>query len=116
MDEKTSGKKSEKARLHVTGMTCTTCARTIGKGLSETHGVKRANVNFASEEASLEYDPNKVNLAKIKDTISATGLRGSHQEIHFPGERHDLCFLRRPRRKCFVRCARGGFSQRQSSF
>ncbi|MGD0352971.1 MAG: heavy metal translocating P-type ATPase [Dehalococcoidia bacterium] len=84
MVEKTSSKKSEKARLHVTGMTCTTCARTIGKGLSETHGVKQANVNFASEEVSLDYDPNKVNLAKIKDTIQQLGYGVATKKSIFP--------------------------------
>ena len=46
-------KKSEKARIHITGMTCTTCAATIEKGLAETPGVEQAKVNFASEKASL---------------------------------------------------------------
>jgi Cu+-exporting ATPase len=84
MVEKTNSKKSEKARLHVTGMTCTTCARTIGKGLAETHGVKQANVNFASEEVSLDYDPNKVNLAKIKDTIQQLGYGVATKKSIFP--------------------------------
>jgi len=84
MAEKIKGKKSEKARLHITGMTCTTCARTIGKGLSETHGVQRANVNFASEQASVEYDPTKVNLAKIKDTISQLGYGVATRKSIFP--------------------------------
>jgi len=84
MAEKTQGKKFEKARLRVTGMTCTTCARTIGKGLSETHGVKRANVNFASEEVSLDYDPNKVNLAKIKETIQQLGYGVATKKSIFP--------------------------------
>jgi Cu+-exporting ATPase len=84
MVEKTSTKKSEKVRLHVTGMTCTTCARTIGKGLSETHGVKRADVNFASEEVSLDYDPQKVNLAKIKDTIQQLGYGVATKKSIFP--------------------------------
>jgi Cu+-exporting ATPase len=84
MAEKTSNNKSEKARLHVTGMTCTTCARTIGKGLSETHGVKQANVNFASEQASVEYDPTKVDLAKIKDTIQQLGYGVATKKSIFP--------------------------------
>ena len=73
MDE-SSSKKSEKALIHITGMTCITCAGTIEKGLAETPGVERANVNFASEEASVEYDPTKVDLVKIKDTISQLAM------------------------------------------
>jgi len=73
MDKEPNSRKSEKARIHITGMTCTTCAATIGKGLVETQGVERANVNFASEEASIEYDPTKVDLARIKDIVSRLG-------------------------------------------
>jgi len=58
-------KKSEKAHIPITGMTCTTCAITIRKGLAKMPGVKRAGVNFAAEKASVEYDPTKVNLSQI---------------------------------------------------
>ncbi len=73
MVEKSNSKKSEKANIHITGMTCTTCAATIEKSLSETPGVEKANVSFASEKASIEYDPSKVDLATIKNTISQLG-------------------------------------------
>jgi len=77
-------RKAEKARIRITGMTCTTCAATIEKGLAETHGVGRANVNFASEEASLEYDSTKVDLAKIRDTISGLGYGVATKKSIFP--------------------------------
>ena len=57
--------KSRKTRLHVTGMTCTTCAATLEKALAETEGIKQAKVNFASETASVEYDPEKLDLADV---------------------------------------------------
>ncbi len=84
MGEKTDSKKSDKASIHITGMTCTTCARTIRKGLSQTHGVKQADVNFASGKASIEYDPTKVNLAKIKDAVSELGYRVAVKKSIFP--------------------------------
>ena len=83
MDE-SDFRKAERARIRITGMTCTTCAATIEKGLAETHGVGRANVNFASEEASLEYDPTKVDLAKIRDTISGLGYGVATKKSIFP--------------------------------
>ncbi|GAI00054.1 unnamed protein product, partial [marine sediment metagenome] len=73
MGEKSSPKKSKKAHIHITGMICTTCAATIEKGLAETPGLEQANVSFASEKASIEYDPTKVDLARIKHTISQIG-------------------------------------------
>ena len=84
MAEKTKSRKAEKARIHVTGMTCTTCAATIARGLKETHGVERADVNFASEQASIEYDPSLVSLAKIKNTISELGYGTAAKKSIFP--------------------------------
>ena len=84
MAEKSSHKKSEKAHVHITGMTCTTCAATIEKGLVETLGVEQAKVSFASEKASVEYDPTKVDLAKIKHTISQIGYGVATKKSTFP--------------------------------
>jgi Cu+-exporting ATPase len=77
-------KKTEKAHIHITGMTCTTCAATIEKGLVETPGVEQANVSFASEKASVEYDPTRVDLAKIKHTISQIGYGVATKKSIFP--------------------------------
>jgi Cu+-exporting ATPase len=84
MTDKTNSKKADKASIQITGMTCTTCARTIKKGLSKTPGVEQADVNFASEKASIEYDPTKVDLAKIKDTVSQLGYGVATRKSIFP--------------------------------
>ncbi|MFC1938454.1 heavy metal translocating P-type ATPase [Chloroflexota bacterium] len=81
-DEASQGK--EKATIPVTGMTCKTCAATIEKGLAGTPGVGQANVNFASEKASIEYDPTRVDLTKIKDTISELGYGVAIRKSVFP--------------------------------
>jgi Cu+-exporting ATPase len=77
-------KKSEKAHIPITGMTCTTCAATIKKGLAELPGVKQAEVNFASEKASVEYDPSRVNLSRIKNAISQLGYGAATRKSIFP--------------------------------
>ena len=74
----------KKATIPVTGMTCTTCAATIEKGLAETPGVEGARVNFASEKASVEYDPSRVNLGRIKETISQLGYEAATRKSIFP--------------------------------
>ncbi len=84
MGDKTSSKKSDKASIHITGMTCTTCAGTIEKGLSETAGIEQADVSFASEKASIRYDPTKVDLARIKDTVSQLGYGVATKKSIFP--------------------------------
>jgi len=73
-----------KTTIPITGMTCTTCAATIEKGLARTPGVEAADVSFASEKASLEYDPSKVDLNRIKDTISRLGYKAATQKSIFP--------------------------------
>ena len=84
MSDKTNAQTSDKASIHITGMTCTTCAATIEKGLSETPGIEQANVNFASEKASIKYDPAKVDLAKIRDTVSQLGYGVATRKSIFP--------------------------------
>ncbi|MFC1593001.1 heavy metal translocating P-type ATPase [Candidatus Omnitrophota bacterium] len=84
MAEKTKADKSEKAHIHITGMTCTTCAATVEKGLAEMPGVEQANVSFASEKASIEYDPSRVDLAKIKRAISQIGYGVATKKSIFP--------------------------------
>jgi len=84
MAKKNQPTKSEKAHIPITGMTCTTCAATIRKGLTKIPGVKRAEVNFAAEKASIEYDPSKVALSKIKNTISQLGYGTATKKSIFP--------------------------------
>ncbi|MBA7479476.1 MAG: heavy metal translocating P-type ATPase [Dehalococcoidia bacterium] len=76
--------KAEKVRIHVTGMTCTTCAATIEKGLAKTPGVEEAKVSFASEQASIAYDPERVNLGTLKETISRIGYNAATRKSVFP--------------------------------
>jgi len=82
--EKAKHRKPEKVHIPITGMMCTTCAATIEKGLAKTPGVEQANVSFASEKASIEYDPSKVSLAQIKNTISQLGYETATKESIFP--------------------------------
>jgi len=84
MARKSDSRKSEKASIPITGMTCTTCAATIEKGLAETAGVEQARVNFAQEKAAIEYDATKISLAKIKDTISELGYGAATSKSIFP--------------------------------
>ena len=84
MVKKSGAKKSKKAHIHIIGMTCTTCAATIQKGLAKTPGVEEAKVSFASEKASVEYDPTEVDLAEIKNTISQIGYGVATRKSIFP--------------------------------
>ena len=84
MDDKTSSKKTARASIHITGMTCTTCAATIKRSLAHTHGIEQADVNYASGRASIKYNPTKVDLAKIMDTVSELGYGVATKKSIFP--------------------------------
>ncbi len=71
MSEET--KQLKKITLQIAGMTCASCVATIEKGLSKVPGVSQVNVNLASEKASIEYDPSKVDTKALMDTISDVG-------------------------------------------
>ncbi|MFC1937319.1 heavy metal translocating P-type ATPase [Chloroflexota bacterium] len=80
----TTEKRKQKAIIPVTGMTCTTCAATVEKGLADTPGIEQARVNFASEKAAIEYDPSRTDPAKIKNVISNLGYGVAAKKSIFP--------------------------------
>ncbi len=77
-------KETKKVTLQISGMTCSSCAATIENGLSKLPGVSAVNVNLASEKASLEYDPAKVDIKKLTDTISDLGYGVTTETVTFP--------------------------------
>ncbi|MFC2068702.1 heavy metal translocating P-type ATPase [Chloroflexota bacterium] len=78
-----AGMKTRKTSLPITGMTCASCVATIEKALSDRTGVDQANVNLASEKASIEYDPKKVNVRTLIDTISDAGYSVATEKTSF---------------------------------
>jgi Cu+-exporting ATPase len=63
----------EKTVVRIGGMSCTSCAQSIEKGLLREKGVANASVNFATEKAVVEYDPEKVTLQRIGKVIEQAG-------------------------------------------
>ncbi|WP_049979726.1 heavy metal translocating P-type ATPase [Halolamina rubra] len=61
------------AQLNVTGMSCANCSATVGEALELLDGVEAASVNYATDEGSVEYDPEQVSLGEIYDAIESAG-------------------------------------------
>ena len=59
--------------LTIMGMSCSTCSGTVEDAVTDLSGVIRADVNFASDEARVEYNPNDVSLAEIHAAIEEAG-------------------------------------------
>jgi len=58
--------------LGVTGMTCTACSGRVERKLNKVDGVE-ATVNFATESASISYDPAKVDPDALIDVVRGAG-------------------------------------------
>ena len=65
---------TEKTRLDlpVQGMTCASCANRVERQLNQLEGVE-ATVNFATEKASVAYDPSAVEAKELLDAVAAAG-------------------------------------------
>ncbi|HHW47536.1 MAG TPA: heavy metal translocating P-type ATPase, partial [Clostridiaceae bacterium] len=59
--------------VKIGGMTCAACASRIEKVLGKKEGVLRVSVNFATEKATVEYDPQKTRFSEIKQVIEKIG-------------------------------------------
>jgi Cu+-exporting ATPase len=66
--ETTSG-----VRFPVEGMTCASCVNRIERYLRKVDGVEEANVNLATESASVRYDPARVGLDAFRSAVEAAG-------------------------------------------
>ena len=55
--------------IPVKGMHCATCAQTITKSLYRREGVVKADVNYATDKAVVEFDPDKISVEEIGDAI-----------------------------------------------
>ena len=57
----------------IIGMSCAACAARVGKALNDCPGVTKANVNFASQTAYVEYDENVASAETIRAAVIAAG-------------------------------------------
>jgi Cu+-exporting ATPase len=64
----------ERVDLPVSGMTCAACARSIERTLASTPGVARANVNLATNTATVEFDPGIAGLGDFVGAIEGLGF------------------------------------------
>jgi Cu+-exporting ATPase len=70
--------------LPITGMTCANCAMNIERNVKKLPGVQEANVNFATEQASVTFDPEKMPVTNILDKIQDIGYGVAKTTIELP--------------------------------
>ena len=70
----------KKAELKISGMTCATCAVNIEDSLSKIKDVSKAQVNFGTDTAHVEFDPKKVTLADLENAVKQAGYETVNRE------------------------------------
>jgi len=68
----------------VSGMSCASCVARIEKGLSKMSGIHEAKVNFASEKASVSFDPSRVQMVDLVSTVKDLGYEAGLEKVTLP--------------------------------
>ena len=73
----TSGEETTPGRLvvRVEGMTCASCVARVEKALAEVEGVEAADVNLATERATVIFDSQRAGFEKMARAVEAAGYR-----------------------------------------
>ncbi|MFA6466682.1 MAG: heavy metal translocating P-type ATPase [Patescibacteria group bacterium] len=74
-------------QLQITGIHCASCVNVIEKNLKKREGIKTGLVNFALEQASVEYDENVLSEQEVIAVINKAGYQA---KIISPGQRPDM--------------------------
>src|SRR5437660_12500446 len=70
--------------LPISGMSCAACAARIEKQLRGVPGVHAANVNFATNRATVEYDPAACDAGALAETVERAGYGVRSVETSLP--------------------------------
>jgi Cu+-exporting ATPase len=70
--------------LPITGMHCANCSSTIERNLNKLNGVAEANVNFATERATVVFDPSVLSEDAIVDRIQDAGYDVATAKVELP--------------------------------
>ena len=65
----------KKVILKIEGMTCSACSNGLEKYLNKQVGVKNAVVNLIMNNASIEYEEDKIDIKKIEEYIKKAGFK-----------------------------------------
>jgi P-type Cu+ transporter len=83
----------ERLELPISGMTCASCASRVEASLNEVQGVT-ATVNYATERATVDYDPEAVGPAQLVDAVEAVGYGAVLRAGEHDDERDSAASLR----------------------
>ncbi|MGH3177684.1 MAG: heavy metal translocating P-type ATPase, partial [Streptosporangiaceae bacterium] len=70
--------------LDIGGMTCASCVRHIETALSRIDGVRSAEVNLATEAATVSFDPQTAGLSELTAAVAAAGYTATPRHAAGP--------------------------------
>jgi Cu+-exporting ATPase len=68
-------------QFNITGMSCANCSATIADSLDALDGVSEADINFATDEGTVTYDPDAVSLGELYDAVEAAGYTAVSETV-----------------------------------
>ena len=82
--------------LTLKGMSCASCAQRVETAIAQVPGVSRAQVNFAAEQAQVEYSDRATSIESIQAAVASAGYEAAPQQdltlreadAHAQAERH----------------------------
>ena len=66
--------------LKLKGMSCAACVANIESAIRQVPGVSQVQVNFATQQASVEYNERRIRIADIQAAVSAAGYGATVSE------------------------------------
>lgn len=60
--------------IHIQGMTCGGCVKSVAKVLNETQGVFDAQVSLENAQAKMRFNPQETTVSAIIDAIENAGF------------------------------------------
>jgi len=67
--------------MAIEGMSCASCVNAVEKVINKLEGVESGVVNLATEKATIKYDPQRIRLSEIKQSIAKAGYKALDVEI-----------------------------------
>jgi Cu+-exporting ATPase len=80
---------NKKTIINISGMHCNSCAVNIEHDLRKKKGVNSANVNYATEKAHIEYNPQGTNIEQIKKVVHKAGYKAMEANVMEDMDKHE---------------------------
>lgn len=82
--------KKNSVTILIGDMTCAACAQRVEKAIKKLDGIINVSVNFATEKATIDYNPEQLKLSAIRQAIQKAGYKALEIEKKSTVDEHKL--------------------------